>query len=70
MMMSSKEKVPPFCGYKLVVGRGRGKGGVVGEMGCSHFVKSSKILLLFIRLHQVHHQYINTIGLLLWMKKL
>jgi len=26
MMMSSKEKVPPFCGYKLVVGREKGRG--------------------------------------------
>jgi len=52
MMMSSKEKVPPFCGYKLVVGREKGRGGVVGEMGCSHFVKitCSKILLLFIKI--------------------
>jgi hypothetical protein len=58
MMMSSKAKVPPFCGYKLVVGRGKGWG---GGMGCSHFVKISNILL-FIRLHRVHHQYINTMN--------
>jgi len=33
MMMSSKEKVPPFCGYKLVVGRRKGGRGVGRGMG-------------------------------------
>jgi hypothetical protein len=38
-------------------------------MGCSHFVKISKILL-FIRLYQVPPPVHPYNGLLLWMKKL